>query len=96
MICDMKKRTSRKSILDGYRVPGFQTLSRVKGRFGDQSALVVTLSRRQKKLFAAVAARFTELFTIADFVRHEISVPAAGACTLNLNFAVSIARFAGR
>lgn len=38
-----------KSLYDGYDFPGFRTLRRVKGLFGDRYARVVILRRRGKK-----------------------------------------------
>lgn len=43
-------------LLDVYAFPGFRPLTAVKGIFGDNKARIITLKRRQKKLFAAAAA----------------------------------------
>jgi hypothetical protein len=79
----MKKSRSRKSLLDGYRVPGFRTHSRIKGRFGDKSALVITLSRRQKKRYAANVERSTGPIMTAARARRETSAPVDVACSWN-------------
>jgi hypothetical protein len=48
----MQKRSSKKSLLDAYQFTGFKTSKAVKGMFGDKNALVLTLTRRSKKVFA--------------------------------------------
>jgi len=88
----MKNGPPRKSLLDGYRFPGFKAHARIKGNFGDPLALVITLSRRQKKRSAAYAERFTGLSTTSDPSRHGISVRAGAEFTSNLISAGSTAR----
>ncbi len=90
----MKKRTSKKSLFDGYQFPGFRTCSRVKGLFGDRTAIVITLSRRQKKRSAADATPFITRFTIAKPGARETSVPAVGAFTWSSNIVGLIAECA--
>jgi hypothetical protein len=77
------KNHRKKSLLDGYIFPGFKTNFRAKGLFGDQSAIVLQLSRRQKKLYAVDAARLTSLTMIKRFVLSVISDVATGVSTLN-------------
>lgn len=50
--------------MDAYRFSGFTPRSMIKGKFGDQTAFVVSLKRRSKKVFAAGVAEFTEPTTI--------------------------------
>ena len=45
----MIKWPSKKSLLDAYRCDGFKTEKIAKGKFGDQTALVLSLTRRSKK-----------------------------------------------
>ncbi len=52
-----------KKLLDAYTFPGFRPLAVVKGKFGDNKARIITLVRRQKKLYAAVAERLIKAFT---------------------------------
>ena len=52
-----------KKLLDEYRFPGFRPLAVVKGKFGDNRARIIQLCRRQKKLRAVVAGRFTGVST---------------------------------
>lgn len=48
------KKTKR--LLDEYRFPGFCPSSALKGKFGDNKAIIIPLNRVQKKLFAVVVA----------------------------------------
>lgn len=52
-----------KKLLDEYRFPGFRPRAAVKGRFGDNKARIIELTRRQKKLFAGVAEPSIRVFT---------------------------------
>jgi transposase len=46
-----------KQLHDLYRFPGFVPQARIRGVFGDPSAVVLTLRRRRKKRFAAAAGK---------------------------------------
>lgn len=92
----MKKPEVRKSLLDGYRVTGFRTKARVKGRFGDPSALVITLSRRQKKRAVEGVAPSIVGTTIGVLGRYEILVPGVGECILSSISGGSSAECVGR
>lgn len=50
------KRTKR--LLDEYRFPGFRSVAKIKGKFGDSQARIIALKRRQKKRHVAVAEQF--------------------------------------
>jgi len=65
-----------KKLLDAYAFPGFRPLAVVKGKFGDNKARIIKLVRRQKKLLAAVAERFTK---VSMTVKSELlgTCPAA-------------------
>jgi len=52
----MLKSRPKKTLYTAYRFPGFTAEREVKGRFGDQNALVIRLTRRSKKLRAGPAA----------------------------------------
>jgi len=52
----MQKPRPKKTLYTAYRFPGFTPEREVKGRFGDQTALVIRLTRRSKKLSAGPAA----------------------------------------
>jgi hypothetical protein len=52
-----------KKLEDAYRFPGFRPLPTVQGIFGDAHARVVTLTRREKKQSAVLAAWSTEAST---------------------------------
>ncbi|PIP27627.1 MAG: hypothetical protein COX30_00865 [Candidatus Moranbacteria bacterium CG23_combo_of_CG06-09_8_20_14_all_39_10] len=43
-----------KKLQDEYRFPGFYPRAVIKGKFGDHTAKVIQLIRRQKKLFVDV------------------------------------------
>jgi hypothetical protein len=60
----MNKKSSKKSLFDAYQFPGFKTSKAAKGMFGDKSALVLTLSRRSKKVYASNAVNFIGAATI--------------------------------
>lgn len=65
-----------KKLLDEYRFPGFYPKAIVKGKFGDHKARIISLVRRQKKLFADVAGR---RIGVSMIVKPELSgiCPAA-------------------
>jgi hypothetical protein len=57
----MVRKASKKSLIDAYQFDKFKTGKLVKGKFGDQNALVLSLSRRSKKVYALNAASGTEV-----------------------------------
>lgn len=48
----MAKTSIKKSLLDAYKFDGFKTMTKIKEHKFIQDAFVLTLVRRQKKLFA--------------------------------------------
>ena len=56
----MVKKISKKSLSDAYRFDNFKTGKLAKGKFGDQNSLVLSLSRRSKKVYAINAVAGTE------------------------------------
>ena len=88
----MQKKTSKKSLLDAYQFSGFRTSKAAKGMFGDKSALVLSLSRRSKKVDAASAADFTEGGTIEKLDLFGTSGAATDAYTLRLKLVDCYAR----
>ncbi len=52
-------------LLDVYQVPGFRPKAKITGVFGDPTARVIRLERRQKKQCAGGAARGTGVTTTA-------------------------------
>lgn len=68
-----------KRLLDEYRFPGFNPVAKIKGKFGDSNARIITLKRRQKKRDVAVAVLVIEaimttkhdLFVICPVVLNE-------------------------
>jgi hypothetical protein len=77
----MRKPRSKKSLLDAYRVPGFSTTSNIKGRFGDPTALVITLTRRQKKRFAVIAMPRAKLSMTVKRSTPETLAVGIAECT---------------
>jgi hypothetical protein len=68
----MSKSTEKKSLLDAYRFKGFITKSKIKGYSCLSQALVITLARRQKKLFADAVEKFITLGMTIESSRREI------------------------
>jgi hypothetical protein len=77
----MVKKAAKKSLLDAYQFDGFKTSSVVKGKFGDQNARVLSLSRRSKKVSALSAVSATDVITIAKLSSSGIFRVATGAFT---------------
>src|SRR5258707_13766250 len=78
-----------KLLQDLYRFPGFVPLPRVRGRFGDPLAVVITLQRRRKKRRVASVARCTMPTTTSGHVGFAISPVATNASTSFCIFAGS-------
>jgi len=85
-----------KSLSDGYYFPGFRTLRRVKGLFGDRFARVIVLKRRGKKLAVGPAARSVGPTTTATGVEFVTCPAVISASTWNWRSAASAAATAGR
>jgi len=67
-----------KRLLDEYRFPGFHPAVKIKGKFGDPKARIITLKRRQKKQDVGVAVKHIEVIMITN---HNLSVIYhVGAC----------------
>jgi len=47
----------RQRLVDEYRYPGFRPLSTIRNHPNDPDARIITMRRRQKKLYAEVAGR---------------------------------------
>lgn len=88
------RKCKRKSIFDCYRVSGFRTLRRVKGRFGDPEAIVIRLARHQKKLSAVDALRCTGHITISGYGKREILVLGIDVFIWNMSSGELSAEFA--
>ena len=81
------KQKRRKQLLDGYRFDGF-TPVKVKGKFGDPTALVIELTRRSKKRAAVSVVKSTRVGTTRSASRCVIYRAAIGACTWRSTFVV--------
>ena len=67
-----------KWLLDEYRFPGFHPAVKIKGKFGNPKARIITLKRRQKKQDVGVAVKHIEVIMITN---HDLSVIyQVGAC----------------
>ncbi len=63
--------------MDEYRFPGFRPVAKIKGKFGDPKARIITLKRRQKKQHVAIAEPFIKAIMIARqdlFVIYHVVV----------------------
>ena len=60
-----------KRLLDEYRFSGFRPVAKIKGKFGDSKARIITLKRRQKKRHVEVAGPFIKAIMIA---KHDLFV----------------------
>jgi len=52
-----------KKLLDAYRFSGFRPLANLKGKFGDNKARIIQLTRLEKKLRAVVVEQFLRVST---------------------------------
>jgi hypothetical protein len=50
----MPQATSRKTLYDAYRFPGFTPVRELRGVFGDRFARVIRLNRRSKNGFNSI------------------------------------------
>jgi hypothetical protein len=86
----MDKKTNLKDL---YSFPGLRACTRIKPHPGHPGARVVTLKRRQKKLFVPVG-RATAAGTTAGSRRFATLIAATRQSILNLRFDVSNAKSA--
>lgn len=84
-----------KLLHDLYRFPGFVPLPRVRGRFGDPLAVVITLQRRRKKRCAASVAKSMVLTTTSGPAEFATSRVATSASICSSNFVGSAVRGVG-
>jgi hypothetical protein len=70
-----------KQLYDLYRFPGFSAEPRIRGVFGDPRAVVVTLRRRRKKLYAPSAGKCIGRVTTNDIDAPGISLVATSEFT---------------
>jgi len=85
-----------KSLYDGYRFPGFRTLRRAKGLFGDRYARVIVLRRRGKKLAAGRVARSVGPTTTAGGTEFVTWPAALSASIWSWKYVASSAATAAR
>jgi len=92
----MSKARRRRELRDVYRFPGFVPGARVRGVFGDRTAVVVSLARREKKRRAASVVAGIGATTINVFDASEICRAATSGCTWRWSFGGSSAGAAPR
>ena len=80
----MKTKTTLKDL---YSFPGFRALVRLKAHPEDPDARIVTLRRRQKKVFVPAVAMFNVIFMTAGCIASAMSQAPARACMLSLSTA---------
>lgn len=76
----MAKRTRRRQLRDAYRFKGFIPGAMVVGIFGDPTARVLPLGRRQKKRLVACVAFGTRAITTrrsAEFEIYPVATPTS-------------------
>jgi hypothetical protein len=83
---------TKTNLKDLYSFPGFRALIRLKPHPEDSNARVVTLRRRQKKVFVPVVAMPKAVFTIARYIVSVMFQAVAHAYMLSS----SIAGFSAR
>ncbi len=83
----MEKSLPNTSIFDAYCFPGFVTRKRVKEHESDQTSLVITLTRRQKKRSAVRAEKSITASTIVRPAWRAIFLAAIDRFTSNTNAA---------
>jgi hypothetical protein len=69
-------------LYDLYRFPGLIPRARIRGVFGDPRAVVITLQRRRKKRFAALAGKCLGATTTNGLGVPGTSPVATGRSTL--------------
>ena len=81
-----------KTLSELYSHPGFRARNKLIGIYGDPSARVIKLVRRQKKPFAQFVIHHQRHTTIAKSNGQEIFRAVYSGYTLSLNTAVYFAR----
>ena len=80
----MKTKTTLKDL---YSFPGFRALVRLKAHPEDPDARIVTLRRRQKKVFVPAATMFNAAIMTAGCIVFAMSQAPARACMWSLSTA---------
>jgi hypothetical protein len=66
---------TKKTLRDMYKFPGFRTRATLKPHPEDTEGYIVTLERRQKKLFVPAVAKCRQVFGIGQRIWCEIWMP---------------------
>ena len=83
----MKKN---RRLTDSYKFPGFQTYQKVKGIFGDQKSLIITMKRVEKKQYVRSAYKAQKVFMTEKPDWYGIYPVEINGFTLNWKYVVSI------
>jgi hypothetical protein len=84
----MKTKTTLNTL---FSFPGFRAQTHLKGILGNSPARIITLKRRQKKLFAPPVAPYTTAITTSSSTVYAIYPPVTLASTWSSNIAASTA-----
>jgi hypothetical protein len=83
---------NKKTLRDLYKFPGFRTRATLKSHPEDTEGCIVTLERRQKKLFVPAVAKCHQDFGIGQYIGCETWMPEQPAFILNSSIAELPAR----
>lgn len=76
---------TKKTFRDLYKFPGFRARATLKLHPEDQEGYIVTLERRQKKLFVPVVAQLHQGIVTGELILCETWMPEQPASILSLN-----------
>jgi hypothetical protein len=78
---------TKKTFRDLYQFPGFRAHATLKPHQEDHDGYIITLERRQKKLFVPAAAERHQAIGIGEFIGYEIWMQEQTTSILNLSIA---------
>lgn len=78
---------TKKTFRDLYKFPGFRARATLKPHSEDHSGYIITLERRQKKLFVHAVAQSQKAFGIGQRIWCETWMPEQAISILSLSIA---------
>ena len=78
---------TKKTLRDLYKFPGFRARATLKLHPEDTEGCIVTLERRQKKLFVPAAVQRHQAIGTGELIGCETWMPEQSASILNLSIA---------
>ena len=78
---------TKKTLRDLYKFPGFRARATLKPHPEDTEGYIVTLERRQKKLFVPAAVQRHQAIGTVELIGCETWMPEQPASILNLSIA---------